>query len=98
MLQTFIDAFGVFAGSISIIVIASQLRKTGGRVSKTLALFCLGIVFQTLALLSSLLFERLKIFEVSSDFDLHHALMIAGLVIFVGTAYSLLPFLRTPRK
>lgn len=80
-----IDFVGVLAGVISVLVIFNTFKVIGGQVRSTFSLVLLGIIFQMLAIIYTIIFTRLKLFPAPSV-DVHHALMVVGLVFFVLAA------------
>lgn len=80
-----IDIVGVLAGVISIGVILSSSRTVGGQVGSAFNLVLIGILFQMSAVIYTIVFTRLKLFP-APVVDIHHGLMVIGLVFFVMAA------------
>lgn len=89
-IATVIDIIGIIAGAVLLVIIASTLRSFTGSLRKSYDfMICLGILFQILALVDSLVFIRIKLFTVPNGVDIHHLLMIIGFVFFGIAVYRL---------
>ena len=84
-----IDFFGVAVGAISVVIVYSALRNIGGAFGQTFKLILFGITFQVIAIIYTLIFARFKLYAIPGGIDIHHLLMIIGLVIFVLAARNL---------
>ena len=85
-----IDISGVIVGLISLVLILAATRTIGGFVGESLKIILIGIGFQVLAIIYTLIFVRFKLFGgVPGGIDVHHLLMIVGLVAFVSAAYHM---------
>lgn len=80
-----IDMIGVLAGVVSIAVIFNASKIIGGQVGSAFSLVLFGILFQMSAVIYTIIFTRLKLFPAPS-IDIHHALMVIGLIFFVIAA------------
>lgn len=80
-----IDFIGVAAGLICLWIIASASSKIGGQVGSAFNLVLGGIIFQMAAIVYTIIFTRLKLFP-APPVDIHHALMVIGLILFVISA------------
>lgn len=94
-----IDILGVLVGLIAIYYVYTA--RVGGRVGKAVSLFVWGIIFQVSAISYTIVFGRLALFAKPGGVDIHHLLMVVGLVLFVWGARvyaSLLRDTETPKK
>ena len=82
-----VDIVGIVVGLVSVGMIVNVLKEVGGVMGKALVLFVIGMVFQVLALIWTLVFSRLDISE--PFFDIHHLLMTTGLIFFVVSSIKL---------
>lgn len=88
-----IDFIGVAAGLVCLWVIASASSKVGGQVGSAFNLVLGGILFQMAAIIYTIIFTRLKLFP-APPVDIHHALMVIGLILFVISAKKFSDFSR----
>lgn len=88
-----IDFIGVTAGLICLWVIVSASSKVGGQVGSAFNLVLGGILFQMAAIIYTIIFTRLKLFS-APPVDIHHALMVIGLILFVISAKKFSDFSR----
>lgn len=84
-----IDVLGVTVGLIMIMSITTTLKSVGGIVGTSYKYMLNGIGFQLLALMYTLIFVRFKLFPTPAGVDIHHLLMIIGIVFFAIAAYKL---------
>lgn len=80
-----IDFIGVVVAAVSIIILFDFRNKAGEIASKTLNFAMFGIISQEVALIWSIVFRDLQLFK-SPPIDMHHPLMVLGLVLFVVAA------------
>lgn len=80
-----IDIIGVGIGVICLWVIISTSSKVGGQVGSAFNWVLLGILFQMAAIVYTIIFTRLKLFPALA-LDIHHGLMVIGLILFVVAA------------
>ena len=89
-IATAIDVIGIIAGIILLVIVIYSLKSFSDSLRKSYDfMLCMGILFQILALMSSLIFLKLKLFAVPNGIDLHHLLMTIGFVFFGIAAYRL---------
>ena len=84
-----IDFLGVFIGVVILISVATTLKSVGGILGISYRYILYGISFQVLALIYTLVFVRFKIYPTPAGVDVHHLLMILGIVFFALAAYKL---------
>ncbi|MEK7616504.1 MAG: hypothetical protein AAB414_00425 [Patescibacteria group bacterium] len=80
-----IDILGIGVGLTSLWVIISTSTKVGGQVGSSFNFVLLGILFQMAAIIYTIIFTRLKLLSAPA-LDIHHALMVIGLILFVVAA------------
>ena len=98
-IATVIDVIGIIAGITLLIIVIRSLKSFSGSLRKSYDyMLCMGILFQILALLGSLVFLKLKLFEAPSGIDLHHLLMAIGFVFFGIAAYKIRVMANTINK
>ena len=83
-----IDFFGVVVGIISVVIIYSVIRTLGGIIGKSFTIVIYGILLQVFAIIYTIIFARFKIFPIPGGVDIHHLLMVIGLLFFVVAAYN----------
>ena len=94
-----IDAIGIMTGIALLVTLVSTLKYFTGSLRKSYDfMLCIGIVFQVLALLYSLIFIRLGWYPIPTGIDIHHLLMITGLVFFGIAVYNLRTLLNQINK
>lgn len=81
--MTAIDIIDVIIGFISIYIMFSLRAKLGGRVGGILNVVIWGVLFNTLALLWSFVFDLGLLPSFIPDIDLHHLFMTIGMILFV---------------
>jgi len=86
-----IDLVGVTAGIILLISMITMLKSVGGIVGASYRYIIYGISSQILALAYTLIFVRFKLYPIPAGIDIHHLLMIIGVVFFAFAAYKLKP-------
>lgn len=80
-----IDIIGVATAILSLIIIINASRKIGGQIGSSFNLILWGILLQMSAIIYTIIFTRLKILP-APPIDIHHGLMVIGLVFFVVAA------------
>ena len=84
-----IDSAGVLIGVILLVIIIGTLKSFTGSLRQSYNFIMYGILFQVLALVYTLVFVRFKLYPIPAGIDVHHLLMIAGLIFFGIAAYKL---------
>ena len=84
-----IDSVGIVIGFVLLIIIIRTLKSFTGSLRQSYDFMLYGILFQVLALIYTLVFVRLKLYSVPAGIDIHHLLMIIGLIFFGLAAYKL---------
>ncbi len=84
-----IDFLGVLIGAAILVSVAITLKSVGGIIGASYRYILYGIGFQVLALIYTLVFVRFKIYPTPAGIDVHHLLMIFGIVFFALAAYKL---------
>jgi riboflavin transporter FmnP len=85
--ELIIDFVGVIVAVVSVVMLFDLKNKLGGRVGAALNLIMIGIVFNTAALVWTIVFTRLSLFPKPS-IDVHHLFMTIGMILFVFAAYK----------
>ena len=84
-----IDSAGVLIGIILLVIIIDTLKSFTGSLRQSYNFIMYGILFQVLALVYTLVFVRFKLYPIPAGIDVHHLLMIVGLIFFGIAAYKL---------
>ena len=84
-----IDSAGVLIGIILLVIIINALKSFTGSLRQSYNFIMYGILFQILALVYTLVFVRFKLYPIPAGIDVHHLLMIVGLIFFGVAAYKL---------
>lgn len=80
-----IDIFGVLIGIIPIILVLNSIKSFKGYLKKSFYYITYGIAFQILALIEHVL----KDLGYSLSIDIHHILMIIGIIFFTMAVFKL---------
>ena len=84
-----IDIFGILVGAVSLALIFNMMNSFKGSLRKGFYYIFYGVAFQVLALLYTLIFVRLNVYSVPGGIDIHHFLMIVGIMLFTISAFKL---------
>lgn len=77
-----IDVLGIIFGTVSFVIIVSAKRRLGGKINEAFSYVMFGIIFQTAAILFTLLSEKFAL--LPGDFEeIHHVVMSIGLLLFI---------------
>ena len=82
-----IDIVGILVGIVSIGVLLKTRSSLGGIVGGGIKPLIWGVLCMILAFLWTIIFTRLKLLPAPT-IDIHHALMTAGMILFVISARS----------
>ena len=84
-----IDIVGVAIGVMLLVFMARTFNYFEGILKTSYLYFLYGISFQVIALVYTLIFVRFKLYPIPAGIDLHHLLMIAGILFFWVAIYKL---------
>ena len=84
-----IDLSGILIGIALIIFIITILKSFKGTLRKAFDYMVFGISSQVLALAYTLVFLRFNLYPAPLNIDIHHLLMIIGMVFFAVGVYNL---------
>lgn len=84
-----IETFGILVGIILLVFIIHVTKSFKGSLRKSFSYIAYGAVFQILSLVYTLLFLRLNFFPVPFNIDMHHLLMVIGIVFFTIAIFKL---------
>ncbi|MBI5803140.1 hypothetical protein HY448_00430 [Candidatus Pacearchaeota archaeon] len=84
-----IDSLGILLGFMVLIFLLASLEPFRGKLRTSYVFMGFGIFSQVIALLYTVIFVRLKLFEVPFGLDVHHLLMTLGLLFFAFAIYNL---------
>ena len=93
-----IDLLGVVVGILVLINTLGVLKSFTGALRKSFGCILYGILSQVLALAYTLIFIRFKIYPVPAGIDIHHFLMIVGIIFFAAAAYHLTKMMQELKK
>jgi len=84
-----IDLAGILMGAALILFIIKILKSFKGALRKAFGWIMYGISFQVLALVYTLVFLRFKLYPIPLNIEMHHLMMIIGIVFFAMATYNL---------
>ncbi len=84
-----IDMFGILVGIASLVLIFNMMKSFKGSLRIGFGYIFYGVSFQVLALVYTLVFVRFKVYPIPAGVDIHHFLMIVGILLFTVSAFKL---------
>ncbi len=77
-----IETFGILIGIIFLVFMVNVIKSFRGSLRKSFNYIAYGAIFQILSLAYTLVFLRFNFFPVPLNLDIHHLLMVVGIVFF----------------
>ena len=84
-----IDIVGVAVGVMLLVFMTRTFNYFEGILKMSYLYFLYGISLQVIALLYTLIFVRFKLYPIPAGIDIHHLLMIGGILFFWVAIYKL---------
>ncbi len=88
------DFIGVLVAVVSIFMLYDLKNKIGGSVAAALSFIMLGVLFNTAALVWTIIFTRLALLPKPA-IDVHHLFMTLGMAFFV---FAAIKFANVPHR